>query len=221
MPFYNEIARIPLFVWDPRLGIRDQRRKSLVQMIDIAPTLLEFFHMDIPKDMEGRPLRQVMTDDAPIREYALFGSFGCQINITDGKYVYMRAPAEENRPLYEYTLMPTHMHKRFDPEELKDVSLQEPFLFTKGCRTMKIKPMESPITFAQERTMLYNVEDDPGEILPIEEEKTEIRLADAMAELMRKNDAPAEQFLRMGLPREGEYTVKLHQSYKEKKKRQE
>lgn len=40
MPYYNEIARTPLFVWDPRVGVSGERRGSLVQMQDLAPTLL-------------------------------------------------------------------------------------------------------------------------------------------------------------------------------------
>jgi len=48
MPFYNEIAHIPLFIWDPRSKKQAERRNSLVQMIDIAPTLYEYF--DVPID---------------------------------------------------------------------------------------------------------------------------------------------------------------------------
>lgn len=219
MPVYNEIAHTPLFIWDPRTNIRGEHRQSLVQTIDLAPTMLEFFGREIPKDMEGKPLRAVIETDEPVRQYALFGYFGCQTNITDGKYVYMRAPvSKENGPLYEYTLMPTHMRSRFSPEELQDIELEEPFAFTKGCRTMKIKPKDAQITFAQLDTTLYNIEEDAGELSPITEEETEIRLANAMAELMRKNDAPAEQFVRMGLPAEGEYTAKMHREYQENRK---
>ena len=40
----------------------------------------------------------------------MFGVHGGQVNVTDGRYVYMRGPARaDNAPLSEYTLMPTHM----------------------------------------------------------------------------------------------------------------
>ncbi len=42
-PFYNEVAHAPLFIWDPRAGCRGERRSALVQMIDMAPTLLDYF----------------------------------------------------------------------------------------------------------------------------------------------------------------------------------
>ncbi len=109
-------------------------------MIDMPATLLEFFGVDLPKDMQGIPLRDSIAEDAPVRDAALFGVHGGHVNVTDGKYVYMRAPARaDNSPLFEYTLMPTHMRHRFTVEELQEIELAEPFQFTKGCRTMKIK----------------------------------------------------------------------------------
>ena len=90
MPIYNEIAHTPLFIYDPRRAdLAGEKRNSIVQTIDLAPTLLEYFGMEIPKDMEGKPLKQVMDDDTPIREYAVFGYHGSQVDVTDGRYVYM------------------------------------------------------------------------------------------------------------------------------------
>ena len=71
-----------------------------------------------------------------MREAAIFGNHGGQVNVTDGRYVYMRAPAQpDNQPLYNYTLMPTHMRDPFSVDEFADVELAEPFGFSKavGC----------------------------------------------------------------------------------------
>jgi arylsulfatase A-like enzyme len=38
MPAYGEIVHTPLFIWDPRPGIKGERRKALVQTNDHAPT---------------------------------------------------------------------------------------------------------------------------------------------------------------------------------------
>ena len=40
MPYYNEVAHIPFFVWDPRLGHAGEVRDELVQNIDVAAMLL-------------------------------------------------------------------------------------------------------------------------------------------------------------------------------------
>jgi len=198
-PFYNEVAHTPLFVWDPRSGIQGERRDSLAQNIDWAPTLLEYFGAPLPKDMQGRPLRAVIERDAPLREAGLFGIHGGHVNLTDGRYVYMRGPASaDNAPLNDYTLMPTHMRDPFNVAELQDIRLAEPFPFTKGCRTMQIsaRPWSSiePL-----QTLLFDLQTDPGQNHPIHNAEVEARLTATMAQLMRDNDAPAEQFTRLGL----------------------
>ncbi|NBD22978.1 sulfatase [Paenibacillus glycinis] len=204
-PFYNEIARLPLFVWDPRSGARGERSAALAQTIDIAPTLLEFFGAELPPDMLGKPLGGAIGSDgrAPLREAALFGMHGGHINVTDGRYVYMRAPQSfDNGPLLEYTLMPTHMHNRFDVKELSDLRLREPFSFTKGCRTLEI-PAHTFINPYVHGTLLFDLELDPKQSSPIEDTAVEARMIRLMAELMRENDAPREQFERIGIPVDG------------------
>lgn len=91
--------------------------------------------MEIPKDMEGKPLKQVMDDDTPIREYAVFGYHGSQVDVTDGRYVYMHAADHQGEKVYEYTLMPTHMRQMFQPEELQNIELADHFLLQKDVRS--------------------------------------------------------------------------------------
>ena len=201
MPFYNEVANMPLFVWDPRSGKRGERRKSLVQTIDIPATLLELFGMELPADMEGKPLRRTVENDQPVRKAGLFGVCGGHVNVTDGRYVYMRAPVrKDNTPLFEHTLMPTHMRHTFGVEEFEDMTLAEPFSFTKGCRTMKIagRTRRSPHDFG---TLLFDTERDSDQQSPIQDASVEARMIELLIELMRANDAPAEQYERLGLPR--------------------
>ncbi|MDF2964036.1 MAG: sulfatase [Paenibacillus sp.] len=198
-PFYNEIAHTPLFIWDPRSGKQGESRQSLVQTIDLAPTLLEFFNVDIPKDMQGKALRDTIERDTPVREAALFGIHGGHINCTDGRYVYMKAPASpSNEPLFNYTLMPTHMRSRFSIEELSTVELAEPFAFTKQLKTMKINT-KSYVAAHSFGTMLFDVQQDPGQLHPLNDPEAESCMRNLMIRLMKENDAPAEQYIRMGL----------------------
>lgn len=200
MPLYNEVAHIPMFAWDPRAGVKGERRSSLVQNADLAPTLLELNSLPLPKDMLAKPIRQVIERDEPIHDCVLFGHHASHINITDGRFVYMRAPlTRENAPAYEYTLMPTHMRAMFSPEELKDTELAEPFSFTKGVPLMKIPAAQGPGTF-RFGTKLFDLRKDPQQLAPVEDLDTELRLINRMRELMLENDAPAEQYLRMGIP---------------------
>ncbi|MFP4520933.1 MAG: sulfatase [Fibrobacterota bacterium] len=201
MPFYQEIIHTPFFVWDPRFGKKGEKRGSLVQTIDIAPTILDFFNIDIPKDMQGKPLGETVNSDKPVREAALFGMHGGHVNCTDGKYVYMRGPVkDENRPLFEYTLMPTHMNCRFSVDEMKTARLAGPFEFTKECKTLRTRGRDTDYNWYYGfETKLFDVEKDPEQKEPLNEPETEKRMIGLMKSLMRENDAPDEQYERLGI----------------------
>jgi len=202
-PWYNELVHLPLFAWDPRTGAAGERRQELVQTIDLAPTLLEFFDVPRPTDMQGAPLA-----DPPGREAGLFGIHGGHVNVTDGRHVYMRAPVSpDNAPLHEHTLMPTHMRGRFTPQELADLELAEPFGFTKGVRTLRMsgRTLFNPY---QHGTLLYDLAADPEQLHPLVDDEAELRMATLMVELMRANEAPPGQYERLGLPPVGPVTDK-------------
>ena len=198
-PFYNEIAHMPLFIWDPRQGIGGCRRESLVQTIDLPATLLEYFGIDRPADMQGAALGRTLADDTPVRRAGLFGMHGGHVNVTDGRTVYMRAPARpDNQPLFNYTHMPTHMRHTFSVDELQDIQLAEPMPFTKGCRTMKIASRHAGKAH-EFGTMLFDLETDPAQDRPLDDTEAEKRMIDLLVDQMTANDAPPEQFERLGL----------------------
>lgn len=201
MPLYNEIAHTPLFIWDPRTNVKNERRNALVQTIDLAPTILEYFELPIPKDMEGKPLYETILTDKEVREYAFFGYHGGHINVCDREYTYMRAPFTRTQiPANEYTLMPTHMRSMFSVGELQDIQLQEPFSFTKGCRTMKIEAKEGMVNAYNYGDKLYHIKEDVKQETELDDLQTETRMLNAIRTFMLKNDAPKETYLRYGIP---------------------
>jgi arylsulfatase A-like enzyme len=198
-PFYGEVSHPPLFIWDPRCGVAGERRQSLVQTIDLGPTLLEYFGVERTPDMQGVPLRETVATDRPVRQAGLFGLHGAHVNCIDGRYVYMRAPVNpENEPLYEYTLMPTHMRAPFGVDELQAIELAEPFTFSKGCRMMRVeaRPWVNAHPFG---TLLFDLASDPGQEHPIDDPAVEEVMVRHLVRLMQENDAPSEQFARLGL----------------------
>jgi arylsulfatase A-like enzyme len=204
-PYFEEVAHTPFFMHDPRTPERaGTRSDALVQpSIDLGPTLLEFFGVERTKDMFGKSLLPVIREGKGVRDLAIFGHFGGQLNVTDGRYVYMRSAAgPENQPLNEYTLMPTRMREMFFPREFDGgkLSLGGPFSFTKGCQVMKIPARE----FIQTRhgaSVLYDLVSDPGQERAIVDAQVEERLLAGAVGLMRELDAPAEQWERLGLGR--------------------
>jgi arylsulfatase A-like enzyme len=210
MPWYNELAHTPLFIWDPRSGRQNVRTDSLAQFTDLAPTLLEYFGVDIPESVTGVSLRETLETGKATRDAVLFGIHGGHVNVTDGKYVYLRAPVNaDNSPLYNYTLMPTHMNHLFTVDELQNVELAEPFDFTKGIRTLKVDALtyikgrsigvEPYILAHQFGTLLFDIEADPQQEQPIQEPEIERQMVAKLVRLMRQHDAPAEQYERLGL----------------------
>ncbi|MCW4458801.1 sulfatase [Microbacterium sp. MPKO10] len=248
-PWFNELVHLPAFIWDPRTRAAGTRDDALVQTIDIAPTLLEFFAVDRTPDMLGTPIstsrasipnptsgtsipnptdavnstdaagnadaagRTAASEPDPdrdrtprpnVREGALFGIHGGHVNVTDGRFVYMRACATPaNEPLEEFTLMPTHMRGRFAPNEFADMELAEPFSFTKGIRTLRLtgRSQLNPYIFG---TLLFDLQDDPAQEHPLDDPDEELRMLRLLARLLRENDAPASQFERLGVPIDGE-----------------
>ena len=207
MPWFNELVHLPMFLWDPRTRGADTRRGALAQTIDIAPTLLRYFGLTTPPDMQGRDLAAALGDDQRLREGALFGIHGGHVNVTDGRYVYMRAAATpENGPLEEYTLMPTHMRARFGVEELTDWEPADPFPFTKGLRTLRIPTTGGWMNPWRHGTLLFDLENDPGQQHPLDDPEAELRILRLLAELLHACEAPRSQFERLGIPYDGEIT---------------
>ncbi|HLJ57781.1 MAG TPA: sulfatase [Chthonomonadaceae bacterium] len=202
LPFYEEIAHTPFFVWDPRTRGRGERRQALVQpSIDLAPTLLELFGVEQPPEMLGKSLAPVIECDSPVREAAIFGMHGAQVNVTDGRYVYMRGPADEaNQPLNNYTLMPTAMRGFLRDENLRRATMHAPFTFTRGVPTMQI-PAQGWTSHkgASLETVLWDVQADPRQASPLADAALEAAMIGHMTRLMRECDCPSEQFDRLGL----------------------
>lgn len=202
-PWYDENIHTPLFVWDPRAAVAGTRSDALVQTIDIGPTLLNFFDLEATPRMQGRTIYPALTGSEKVREGGLFGNFGGHVNVTDGRYVYMRACATEaNAPLYEHTLMPTHMNTRFSPEEFIGAELLPSLPFSQGAPVLRLpaKPFGNPHDFG---TLLFDLEEDPHQKHPIDDSELELHMINLMLGLMRENDSPSSQYERLGLPVEG------------------
>jgi arylsulfatase A-like enzyme len=208
MNLYEEIVHIPLFVHDPRRPQPGVRSAALTQSIDLAPTLLDLFGLPAPAEMEGHSVLAAARSQTALREAALFGYFGGAVNVTDGSFTYHRFPADlKAQQIFQYTVMPTHIHGMFSTEELSAASLSDGFPFTKGARLLKIPVTErSPMFFnygpgalLEDDTRLYDLSADPGQNSPLKNSAQELRLEALMTRLMAANEAPPEAFARLGL----------------------
>jgi len=78
------------------------------------------------------------------------------------------------------------------------MTLAQPFTFTKGCQTMRLEGYcwADPVPFG---TLLFDLESDPYQKQPIEDAEIEATMIQHLVRLMQENDAPAEQYERLGL----------------------
>ena len=207
MPCYNEVAHIPLFIHHPNyMSDAGTRRDHLTQTIDLMPTILDFFNLEPPREVEGNSIIPMITENKKIRNYGLYGVWGSSTNITDGRYTYFRYPDDmTEQEINQYTLMPTHITSFFTDEELKSAKLEKPFNFTKGIPLLKIKgSAKTPLYrklgwdfFKDTETVLFDILNDPEQNIPIVNEKIENKLIDSMKNMMEINDAPKEAFTRL------------------------
>lgn len=217
MPAYNEVFHIPLIVHAPgQTG--PQRLDALTQNIDVLPTLMDIHGIsrDVCRNpLHGKSWMPLIRGEADhIRDCALYGYFGKQVNLTDGRYTYFRSPNPENRPLALYTTIPTDIRRYFDAERLSDVSKITcgSYLFWTDYPVYKIPAdaiadvNENKLRFIyldpwEQEDQIYDLKHDYEQENNLIKTRPELlkMMEDMMRKALKESDAPEEQYLRLML----------------------
>ena len=206
MPLYNEIVRIPLIASLPGNDRAGTRTNVFTQTIDLMPTFLDYFNVQLPPHVQGRSLKKMLEDNVG-RQDGIFGYFGMAMNVTDGRYVYMRNPVNEDAgPLYSYTAMPTGGLNRWYPREVYDrVETGRYFGHTYNLPLYRI-PTEGkvPRNHPEEasyagRNQIFDVANDPSQQHPLSDPKLETHYTDRITWHLNACEAMPEQFTRLGI----------------------
>lgn len=205
MPPYEELSHLPFYFHDPRYPNATGRRASLAQTVDIAPTLLNYFGVECPVQMDGHDLAPVVEQDTPVRSAALFGIHGGHTCMTDGKYVLMQAPKESGQPVYEWTLMPTHIRGFFAQETLATAELVPGSRFTNGSPCVKYAEQGTHMRPERFGTLLYDVKKDPEQNTPLQDQTLLKKMQAALVCAMEQAQAPEEEYRRLGLFRQEDH----------------
>ena len=209
MPFYNEVAHIPLMIYHPHMRLPGGSHISaLTQTIDLMPTILDMHKAEKSAQVLGHSLLPYLFDQpCTARQIALYGIFGGAINATDGRYTYFCYPEDmESHDLFEYTLMPMHNRSLFELYELEAAALYRGFSFTKNAPVMKLPAFpgakRSPRQggFSDTQTCLYHLRSDPEQMQPFRDNAIETRLQTLICEEMQAHEAPDELYQRFALP---------------------
>jgi len=65
---YDELLKVPLFIVEIGRKYAPKKVEELVQLIDIGPTILDYFNIDIPDFFQGKSLFPLMEDKSLIRK---------------------------------------------------------------------------------------------------------------------------------------------------------
>ena len=212
MPFFNEIAHIPLIIHHPDYAsMAGTRRQALTQVIDLMPTILDMYGLKPDNYVEGLSLLPSLETEIKIHETVMYGMFGAGTNITDGKYTYFKYPQDMTATdLFDYTLMPMRQRTLYDVDVLSETTLVNDFSFSKGARLLKIPARRNikgqPVGhlgqgggYEDTTTVLYDLEKDPNQNRPFRDNSIEEKMTEALKGLMKKNEAPKEAFDRLGI----------------------
>ncbi len=206
MPLYNEIVRIPLIMSLPGNAQAGTRNDALTQNIDLMPTFLDHFDCPLPPHVQGQSILRTLEGHSE-REDVIFGYFGMAMNITDGRYVYMRNPANEDAgPLYAYTAMPTGGLKTWYPREVYDkVEMGRYYGHTYNLPLYKIPttgkvPKHHPdeASYAG-RNQMFDILEDPAQNHPMHDTARESRFIERITHHLKSCEAQTEQYTRLGI----------------------
>ena len=107
---YEESIRVPLIVFDPSRPARDRfaEMKPMALNIDLAPTMLDYAGVAIPKSMQGVSLRPLLNGESPKWRYDWFYEHHSVTKIippSEGirttRWTYLRWMKDETKPVEE------------------------------------------------------------------------------------------------------------------------
>ncbi|WP_318370950.1 sulfatase [Enterobacter sp.] len=204
MPVYNEIAHVPFFIWHPHYPCAGQTRNALAQMHDVTATLLDYFNVAPTETMTGHSLSGIIADDTSNADEIIFGYFGAHVTVTDGRYLYMRANAcYDNKPLYEYTLMPMRMRRMFNKDELVNMEIEHHLPFSKGMPVLKVPGQAGFYSAWAHGNLLFDLQSDPEQLQPLTDYALEARMMTLLHTCLKNAEAPEDEWRRLGLPPDG------------------
>ncbi|WP_114576264.1 sulfatase-like hydrolase/transferase [Saliphagus sp. LR7] len=197
MPVYDALANTPLMIHHPDAERSGDRIDQLTSAVDLYATVLDFLDVSIPEGTHSRSLEPVLAGaENDHREWALYGYWGSSVNVTDGRYTYMR-PCDPEEPTDCYSTTMMNPNSWFTPTEPKTDAESGTFLPYTESPVWKF-PGRSYAQHDDDR--LYDTEADPHQETNLagesgEEDRMRELLVAALADL----DAPEGQFDRLGL----------------------
>jgi arylsulfatase A-like enzyme len=214
---FNDIVRTPLILKHPAL--ERGKRKELVQMCDLMPTVLDIMNIPIPPEVQGKSAaclwdaQKRAENDLSHRDAVIFGVFGGETYCTDSEYILIKAPNKTNTPLYWYTR--SHFNnwdfgqknywqdsiKRIEQFDGKRFPVQYRNAYPRHAAPEYVTDGELNTMVTGKIDELYHIPTDPLQQhnLAQEDAQKAAFYRQKMECIMREHHAPEEQFVRLCL----------------------
>jgi len=210
-PFFDILTHIPLFVSFPGMKPKPGSRSNLLtSQIDVYPTVAEALGLKIPKSWKyhGFSMLPALRGKAKsVRDIAHTGYFGASLVATDGRHTLHKFPArEDNQPLYMYGINLEQFHKRDKAPYVKAETGR--FLPYTDAIVYRVK-LEQPPALGKTsaavkgvvRDLLFDLKAGDNIEQNIHAKRPDVvaRLTKKLIADLKRIEAPAEQFERLGL----------------------
>lgn len=132
--FYDELIRVPLIFSCPGLVLQDKVSDALVELVDIAPTLLELSGLEAPSRMQGKSLAALLTGKADLNRHkdCVYTEWYAALNDTahgdifatmyhDGRYRLVNYHGESYGELYDMDADPHQFNNLWNDPRYRDL----------------------------------------------------------------------------------------------------
>jgi len=195
----QELVHIPLIVASPGAADAGRRVSALTATMDLMPTFMDLHGAELPGGVHGQSLRHVIDGDDEHNDALLYGYFGKDVNLTDGRHTYCRQPIEGST-LFNHLGNPVNFTDFERRDVLKNAELGAFLPSADGIPHYRIETQSRRHHDAPDFNPIYDISVDPQQQSPIQDAALEDTLASKMQELLHRFDAPECQYPRLGLP---------------------
>ena len=195
---YQELVHVPLVICSPACSKAGGRAGALTSALDLMPSLMELHGGELPPHVHGSSLCHLLEGDEDHHDAVLYGYFGKDVNLTDGRHTYCRQPLPGSF-LYHHTAMPCAFKDFIDRDDLSQAECGVFLDHAYGIPHLRLRVPSHRHHGAPDYNPIYDVGADPRQQKPIRDPGLETGLAAKMKELLQRFDAPGCQYDRLGL----------------------
>lgn len=206
VPVYEPLGHIPMFVAWP--GIATGSTDALTTSVDVFATIADVFDAKPRQRTHGASLVPLIRGETKaVREHALAGVWGREVQLVDRETKYSRAPSGDNTPLSmwsnRWSTMPLPGNPKVrlplpDDRAVLDRMpgsrvpvIRQPFVAGDMLPYWALGPFSG--------NHLFDVCEDPAEDRDLAGSRREREAADHLREALKQMEAPSDQFERLGL----------------------